>query len=230
MKKSILTSTLCLAILTASQYSSAGTTELKQGAAFGGTAVLGAIAGGPIGFVAGAITGALIGEELKAADQADEAINAASNEVITLKEELSMNQAMLAEREKSQDEMADLLQNLPNEVYFESNSDELTPDAESIIAVLAKLIQQDPSITVDVVGHTDPRGTDEYNNVLSQYRAEAVVAKLIDCGVPAYRISSKGEGSNQSTSMKGDLDSYALERRVDIELITDTGLAYQSNF
>ena len=230
MKKLIATSVICLTTLAAVETASADTTELKQSAVFGSAAVLGGIAGGPVGFIAGALAGAFIGEEIKQADESVVVIETKNQKLANLEEELAVNQAILIEQKQSAKSLASLLQNLPSQVYFATNSDQLTPDGEAIVEVMAELIKQDPTMHVELVGHTDPRGTDEFNNVLSQYRAEAVREKLMAYGISGNKITSKGEGSNKSTAIKGDKESYALERRVDIELITPRGLAFQNSF
>ncbi len=230
MKKLLATSVICLTTAMTAQHSAAEHTELKQGAVFSSAAVLGGIAGGPVGFIAGALAGAFIGEEIKAADESKTELERQEQIVAELEEEITVNQALLLEQKESHQSLATLIQNLPSQVYFATNSDQLTPEGEAIIEVLADLIERDPTMLVEVVGHTDPRGTDEYNNVLSQYRAEAVREKLLAAGVDEQRITTRGEGSNKSTALKGDKESYALERRVDIELINPRGFAYQNSF
>ncbi len=86
-----------------------------------------------------------------------------------------------------------------------------------------------PDVSIELTGHTDPRGNDDYNNVLSQYRAKAVKDKLMEIGVEDYRIDTHGEGENYSKAHKGDREAYALERRVDIDFLTD-GNSFVSRF
>ncbi|BFM09026.1 OmpA family protein [Halioxenophilus aromaticivorans] len=220
MKKTVLCSALSVTLLIAGSGAQASTSEAKQGAIFTGGAVLGAIAGGPFGLIAGATVGALIGEDIKHGDQAKQENEESIKTIASLENTLAMNEALMEAQNKHQRDLelkfTDILSNLPGEVFFESNSDQLTQDGLAIIEVLAEVINYDPDTVVELIGHTDPRGTDEYNNVLSQYRAKAVADQLIELGVAEGRIASRGEGSNLSTAVKGDSEGYAFERRVDI--------------
>lgn len=227
MKKLILCSAMSLSVLITSGGVHASATEAKQGALFGGAATLGAIAGGPIGFVAGATIGALIGEDIKRGDIAQKQTQISANKINALQETLAMNEIMMSESLESTEKLTSLIQNLPSEVYFESSSDQLTQDGRAIIEVLAEIIKNDSQATIELVGHTDPRGTDEFNNVLSQYRALAVEDQFIELGVSPNQIISRGEGSNFSTAPKGDTENYAFERRVDIVIHSEESVAYQ---
>jgi outer membrane protein OmpA-like peptidoglycan-associated protein len=71
---------------------------------------------------------------------------------------------------------------------------------------------------VAVAGFTDPRGSDAYNDELSLRRAQNVAAVLMSAGVPAERICIEAHGKTAAADADGDLDSYALERRVTIRL------------
>jgi len=227
MKKIFLCSAISVSFFLSAQASFAGQTEAKQGALFGGGAILGAIAGGPVGFIAGAMAGAIIGEEIKTGDQAQQQVAITQGKLVSLEEDLEMKEAIISSQQASQQSLTQLIQNLPSEVYFETNSDQLTEDGKAILEVLAESIRNDPEASVELVGHTDPRGTDEYNNVLSQYRAQAVKEHLMTAGVSAEQIITRGEGSNQSTAPKGDLASYATERWVDIIIGSGEDVAYQ---
>lgn len=229
MTKQLLASSLCIAIAAASLNATAGEqkfTEAKQGGAFVSAAVLGAVAGGPVGFIVGAVAGAYVGEEIKKADEADTQIAKAQANVQTLEEELSVTQLALFESEQAAQEAITLtLNDLPNQIFFATNSDTLSGDAQAILTVMADVLDQEPNATIELTGHTDPRGTDEYNNVLSQYRAQAVKTKLLELGVDHQRIVISAHGSAFSTANKGDLEHYALERRVDMQLLTDRDVA-----
>src|SRR6266513_1304499 len=69
-----------------------------------------------------------------------------------------------------------------------------------------------------IAGYADPRGSDAYNDELSLRRAQAVAAVLMSAGVPGERILIEAHGKTESTSAAGDLDAYALERRVTVRV------------
>ncbi len=196
-------------------------TEAKQGATFFTAAITGGIAGGPLGFVIGAIGGAYMGEQIKQADEATvmtSNLKTANLEIGELKQQLNEQQQVTESLEHL------VFQSVSLPVLFHTNSDQLNEQGRQHVHSLASFLRENPTYHVNLTGHTDPRGTDEYNNVLSQYRAEAVKAALEISGINADRIRVSGYGATYSTAKQGDVEGYAKERRVDIELTEDSGL------
>jgi len=99
------------------------------------------------------------------------------------------------------------------EIYFDYNSSAITPKAEPQLGQLAQALR-DPSMDNAVVvlaGHTDARGSDEYNQALSERRAEAVKTYLIQKqNVPAQNLSTAGYGKRD---LKNSAQPYAPENR-----------------
>ncbi len=80
-------------------------------------------------------------------------------------------------------------------VEFEFNSANLTPEAKKKIdESLLKVLKENPEIKIEIGAHTDNRGTDEYNQRLSQQRAESVMKYLIQKSIDAKRMEAKGYG------------------------------------
>ena len=75
-----------------------------------------------------------------------------------------------------------------------------------------------PEMRVRVSGFADPRGTDEANATLSKERADAVATVLAAQGVDASRLVIEAHGEAETTAAEGDLDGYALERRVVVRI------------
>jgi outer membrane protein OmpA-like peptidoglycan-associated protein len=71
---------------------------------------------------------------------------------------------------------------------------------------------------VRVAGYADPRGSEKVNDELSRRRAEAVAEVLAQAGVPKDHLIVEGHGKGESTSMEGDVDGYALDRKVTVRL------------
>jgi outer membrane protein OmpA-like peptidoglycan-associated protein len=232
MKKLATITTLSLALIAHSNQSLAETTatEAKQGAAFATTTVVGTVVGGPIGFIVGALAGAYIGEEIKQADETGASLKQAQAEISELEEELIVSQTLLVEQTDKPEPYKLQLENLPMRVFFSTNSDELNTDASKVVDSIAEVLLNNPDVSIELTGHTDPRGNDDYNNVLSQYRAKAVKDKLMKMGVEDNRIDSRGEGENYSQAPKGDSEAYSLERRVDIDFLTDKNNNFVSRF
>ena len=88
--------------------------------------------------------------------------------------------------------------NIREKVLFDFDSYTLDAEAESIVEKVAELMKAHPDTLLALKGHTDHYGSDEYNQVLSENRADAVKASLIDEGVPAESITSvEGFGKSQ---------------------------------
>ncbi|MGZ9674950.1 OmpA family protein [Flavobacterium sp. GNP001] len=81
-----------------------------------------------------------------------------------------------------------------NPIYFYSNRSEITERGAAELDKLVYVMSQNQKLQIDVVAHTDYRGTDSYNLTLSEKRAKATVAYIIEKGIAAERISGKGMG------------------------------------
>ena len=102
-------------------------------------------------------------------------------------------------------------------ISFDGDKAEIRPDAEAAIAEIAKLLKQDPSLKLFVVGHTANVGSVEAGVKLSQARAEAVVRYLIDKhGIQASRLSPFGAGPYCPVSTNLTEEGRARNRRVEL--------------
>lgn len=82
-------------------------------------------------------------------------------------------------------------------IYFEFDSAELTAESFDGINEVCGFLLEYPDLKIEIVGHTDDMGDENYNQRLSERRAESVAKALIDRGVSAERIKTKGCGSTQ---------------------------------
>jgi peptidoglycan-associated lipoprotein len=100
-------------------------------------------------------------------------------------------------------------------VYFGYDQDKLDDQASRILNAAAECVQQAPRRGVLLIGHTDPRGTEEYNIALSERRATVVADYLARLGIdPArFRVIPKGETEASGADEAG----WAQDRRVEIE-------------
>src|SRR5690606_6553986 len=108
--------------------------------------------------------------------------------------------------------------NMTFQILFATGDDTLSELDLQRVRILADHLQANPALHVTLEGHADPRGTDEYNNVLSQERAKAVKEALEKSGVDGRRITYTGHGDRFSSAAKGDEEAYRQERRVDVTL------------
>ena len=82
-------------------------------------------------------------------------------------------------------------------VFYEFDSAELTDSSTIALDSLATLLAENPSVTIELSSHCDYRGKDDYNQRLSQRRAESVVNHLISKGLPAGRMIPVGYGESR---------------------------------
>lgn len=99
-------------------------------------------------------------------------------------------------------------------VNFESNSDRLLPGAESILNDAAATLKKNPTIRVEVAGHTDSDGSAEYNESLSARRAQTVFDYLADAGIAVDRMTVRGYGESQPIADNATAAGKAENRRV----------------
>ena len=97
------------------------------------------------------------------------------------------------------------------EAFFDFNSTELMAGAYEEIKRVAAVLNKYPQTAIEIGGHTDVRGAEDYNRTLSLKRAEAVKTALIQNGVAQQRINTVGYGELRPIS-----SDHALNRRVEI--------------
>jgi OOP family OmpA-OmpF porin len=101
-------------------------------------------------------------------------------------------------------------------VNFDFDSAAIRADAGAILDEAARALRDDPTVAITVEGHTDARGTDAYNQKLSERRARAVASDLVKRGVAASRITVAGRGESQPVASNDTEEGRAQNRRVEI--------------
>lgn len=109
-------------------------------------------------------------------------------------------------------------------ILFNTNSHELKPEAKKNIQDLAKTLQKYPDTNILVEGHTDDTGTDEYNQNLSEERAEAVSNYAKSLGVQGSRFSTMGYGESQPVADNSTAEGRQQNRRVEIAIYANEKL------
>jgi len=109
-----------------------------------------------------------------------------------------------------------------DKMMFETNSDYPTPSATAKISRVGDILRKYPQTIVQVVGHTDNRGSYEYNLKLSQRRAQSVANMIKSSGIP-NKIYAKGCSYNKSLVPNTTPANMALNRRVEIYLYPNAG-------
>ncbi len=102
--------------------------------------------------------------------------------------------------------------------FFEFDSTVVEGADNSGLTALATCMSTGPlkDRKLELVGHADPRGTDEYNKQLGKSRADSVLDFLTTEGIPADRVSTRSEGERGADA--SNVDEWPYDRRVDIRL------------
>ncbi|HHQ48895.1 MAG TPA: peptidoglycan-associated lipoprotein Pal [Acidobacteria bacterium] len=99
------------------------------------------------------------------------------------------------------------------DVFFDTDSYELKPEAKTKLAENASWLQKHPTIKILIEGHCDERNTREYNLALGERRANAVRDYLIFLGVPADRIATISYGEERPFALGHNEAAWRLNRR-----------------
>ncbi len=107
-------------------------------------------------------------------------------------------------------------------IYFDFNKATIRPESYPVLDSIAQMLKENPNIIVEVAGHTDERGSEEYNLKLSQARAEAVVNYLIRKGIDPSRLIPKGYGESQPIIRNAKTErEHQINRRVEFRILRE---------
>ncbi|GAK82918.1 outer membrane protein A precursor [Vibrio ponticus] len=101
---------------------------------------------------------------------------------------------------------------------FALNSTQLKPESAGKLDELVQLLNDYPQAQVTIVGHTDSSGAAEYNQMLSEKRAQAVADVLAERGIDPSRMTVSGEGESNPIASNDTREGRAQNRRVDISV------------
>jgi outer membrane protein OmpA-like peptidoglycan-associated protein len=198
-------------ILVTFMFSCAGPTQQERGTKTG--ALLGAAAGALLGQAIGRNTAAtILGAGIGAA------VGGISGNQIGAymdRQEQDLRAAMAQSEAASIQRTQNVLTaTFKSEVMFDFDSSTLKPGAYQEMDRVARILNKYPQTTIRVEGHTDSKGSEAYNQILSEKRAMAVKNALVQRGVDPARIQTVGYGESQPIS-----SDDAVNRRVSIVII-----------
>jgi len=160
----------------------------------GKNAALGAVLGGIVGGVAGGVIGNKMDKQAK---DIKEALPGAEVERVGEGIKITLGE---------------------NTVNFDFNSSNLTSTAKANLDKLADVLVKNPDTNINVYGHTDSKGTDEYNQKLSENRASAVKSYLVGKGIASSRLFAMGVGEKQPIATNDTDAGRAQNRRVEFAI------------
>ena len=110
-------------------------------------------------------------------------------------------------------------------INFDLDKAVILPNAKPDLDYVVKLMQENPSITVEMSSHTDSQGSDAYNQALSQRRADATVNYIVNQGISRDRLIARGAGESELKNTKcannvpcSD-DEHRINRRTEFKVI-----------
>lgn len=115
-----------------------------------------------------------------------------------------------------------LVVNFPASITFATDSAQIRPEFNSTLNEVAATLQRYPQSYIDVVGHTDSTGSDQYNQALSERRAQSVANYLRSRGVTPARVAAYGMGETQPVATNATAEGRQANRRVEVRIIPAT--------
>lgn len=106
-------------------------------------------------------------------------------------------------------------------IFFDYDKSSLRPESESELALVIEVLNNNPKIQIEISGHTDSIGSDDYNKNLSQERAKAIVDYLINKGIIQTRLSYKGYGKEKPIATNETDEGRQLNRRVEFKIVAN---------
>ena len=99
------------------------------------------------------------------------------------------------------------------DIYFEFDSVQLTPEAQEILTKKGKWLRDNPTATVTIEGHCDNRGTNEYNLALGEGRAQSAKTFLMDLGIEDSKLNTISYGEERPLDPRQTEGAWAKNRR-----------------
>jgi outer membrane protein OmpA-like peptidoglycan-associated protein/tetratricopeptide (TPR) repeat protein len=105
-------------------------------------------------------------------------------------------------------------------IFFESNKYELKPESQVELDKIVQLLKDNPTLKIQINGHTDNSGNASENITLSGNRAKSVTSYLISKGIDPGRLSAKGWGDTQPVASNATPEGRAQNRRTELKVIS----------
>jgi peptidoglycan-associated lipoprotein len=128
----------------------------------------------------------------------------------SIREEALKEEQLSAESERFQSER-DMFEN--DDILYEFDSASLSVDAQQILRRKAEWLRENPRARVNIEGHCDERGTNEYNLALGDRRAFSAKSFLVDLGIDDSRLTTVSYGEEQPIDSRSAEDAWSQNRR-----------------
>ncbi len=104
---------------------------------------------------------------------------------------------------------------LTERVHFDFDESTIRPDTEEILLEKVEILQASPNVRLRIEGHTDERGSVEYNLALGNRRAEAVKQFLVNYGISEDRFETVSFGEERPLAAQSNEEAWAQNRRAE---------------
>ncbi len=212
MKKTIL----AIVMITALSVSGcANMNKTQKGTAWG--AAIGTVVGAGVGYAIGGKEGAAIGA---GAGLVVGGLSGAAVGKYMDKQEAELKQAFAdSEAASIQREQDVLAVSFKGDFVFDYDSSILKAGAYDELERVANVLIKFPQTTINIEGHTDSKGSEDYNMELSKKRAEAVKTALIGKGLTPARLTTLGFGESKPIASNDTAEGRQLNRRVRVVIV-----------
>jgi outer membrane protein OmpA-like peptidoglycan-associated protein len=112
-----------------------------------------------------------------------------------------------------------IILNMPSNITFEVNKSYVKPNFTEVLHSVSLVLNEYKSTMIEVAGHTDSTGSESYNQMLSQQRAQAVSNILMQDGVQPVRIDTVGYGEGRPIASNANAAGRQQNRRVELTLL-----------
>jgi outer membrane protein OmpA-like peptidoglycan-associated protein len=106
---------------------------------------------------------------------------------------------------------------IPRNVHFALDKSTISPKSIPLLTEVVRVLKANPTISVDLAGHTDPRAPQAYNQALGMRRATAIRNHLLKQGISPQRMTIRSFGYSKRRSNERGVQPYALDRRVEFD-------------
>lgn len=237
--KAFITATTSLAfisMLSVSAFSSAtqkvSEEELKSqentnnAVGFGTGVVFGAAVAGPVGAAVAGLFGLFIADDIndeKRLELTKNELQTRSTELSALQQEYDINMeeanAQIAAMDSAVNQaIQQVTPNLETNIQFKTASFLIEEHYKSQLDGLASQLRQNPKLKIELSGFADQRGESQYNQVLSEQRANAVKDYLISQFVNDNQIITQSFGESELVSTEGNFEENFFDRRVQVKV------------
>jgi outer membrane protein OmpA-like peptidoglycan-associated protein len=104
-------------------------------------------------------------------------------------------------------------------IFYDFDKATLRPESVAELQRLLKILGENPRMRIRLLSHTDSKGSDDYNQKLSEARAKSVVSWLIEQGVPMARLEFRGMGESMPIDTNDTDEGRQNNRRTEFEII-----------